>query len=274
MSRDPGDPGPDTGDGTSTGDPANDQPTRGGAFYDDPEVLERYLAHRHRAVYSPNLVMEEPAFLRAAGDLAGARILDLGCGDGELGRSAIAAGAAAYTGLDGSARMVERARAGWGDVAADRARIVHGDLEDLATAAGIGGPFDLITARMVLHYLADPAPVLRAVRDRLAPDGRFVASVVHPVITAHDAGTDGPRTSWTVDDYFVPGPRHRTWFGSTVTWHHRTIEQHLAALADAGLRLETLSEARPEPERFGPATEEYERRRRVPLFLVLAAVPT
>jgi len=237
---------------------------RGGAFYDDPTVLGDYLTHRHAAVDSPNLVMEEPAFLAEAGDLAGRRILDLGCGDGSFGLQAYERGCRAYTGVDGSSMMVDRARRTLADTSAE---IVHRDIEDLR----LKQDFDLITSRMALHYVEDLGPVFEGVRSMLASDGKFVMSVVHPVITSHDNNNDGPRTTWTVDGYFDPGPRQRQWFGSTVTWFHRSIEDHVNALADAGLLLTGLREATPVPELFGDATDELARRRRVPLFLVLSA---
>ncbi len=237
---------------------------RGGDFYDDPRVLDDYLAHRHATVQSPNLVMEEPAFLAEAGDLAGRRILDLGCGDGSFGLHAFEHGCRSYTGVDGSSMMADRARRTLADTSAE---VVHRDIEDL----GLDRTFDLITSRMALHYVEDLRPAFTGVRSMLAADGRFVMSVVHPVITSHDNGNDGPRTTWTVDDYFDPGPRQRQWFGSTVTWHHRSIEDHVTALADAGLVLTGLREAAPVPELFGDAAHELARRRRVPLFLVLAA---
>jgi hypothetical protein len=48
--------------------------------------------------------------------------------------------------------------------------------------------------------------VLAASRRSLAPGGRLVISVVHPVLTAPvEVEPTGPRTTWLVDDYFVPG---------------------------------------------------------------------
>lgn len=241
---------------------------RGGAFYDDPQVLDEYLTHRHAAVRSPNLVMEEPAFLTLAGDLAGQRILDLGCGDANFGVAALTAGCASYTGIDGSSLMVAQAKLNLADVRTEaQVSVLHRDLEDFT----IDAEYDLVCSRLALHYLEDLGPVLARAHAALAPSGRFVMSVVHPTITSYDRGGDGPRTDWTVDRYFHPGPRERQWFGSAVVWHHRTIEDHVTALADAGLVLTGLSEAAPVSELFDDAIEELERRRRVPLFLVLSA---
>jgi hypothetical protein len=55
-----------------------------------------------------------------------------------------------------------------------------------------------------------------------------------------------------------------------VVWHHRTVEQYVASFQRAGFRLTALSECPPRPERFGDDVEELARRRRIPLFLLLA----
>jgi len=96
-------------------------------------------------------------------------------------------------------------------------------------------------------------------------------TVVHPVITSYDNRPDGPRTTWTVDDYFNPGQRIRAWMGSQVTWHHRTIENYFATLARSGLTVTSLRECEPDAARFEGDTYELIRRRRVPSFLLLNA---
>ncbi len=83
--------------------------SHGCLFYDDETVFSNYTAHRHWAL-NPNAVMEEPSLLVALGDVRGARVLDLGCGDATLGRVLLDAGCASYRGIDGSRRMVEQAR--------------------------------------------------------------------------------------------------------------------------------------------------------------------
>ena len=80
------------------------------AFYDDPERVRRYQAHRHDAARGPNLVMEEPALWRELGDVQGLRELDLGCGDASIGVPLLAAGATSYEGVDSSLPMIEAAR--------------------------------------------------------------------------------------------------------------------------------------------------------------------
>jgi hypothetical protein len=73
-----------------------------------------------------------------------------------------------------------------------------------------------------------------------------------------------------VDDYFASGQRVTSWLSGEVVKYHRTVEDHFAALTGAGFAVEALREAAPQPARFTDPAE-YERRRRIPLFLILAA---
>ena len=92
-----------------------------------------------------------PAMLALAGDVAGRRILDAGCGAGPL-LAALRDRGAIVTGFDKSAGMLEQARRRLGDDA---------DLQ----VAELGRPlpfpddtFDDVTASLVLHYLEDWGP--------------------------------------------------------------------------------------------------------------------
>lgn len=236
-----------------------------GAEFYQGAALAAYLDHTVPDRYSPNHVMEEPAVLAEIGDPAGLRILDLGCGDGRFGLGLLAAGCASYVGIDGSAAMVSHARS---VLAGTEATVELGDLEELE---GRPAAYDLVTARLCLHYLAELEPVLAAAAGSLVVGGRLMFTVVHPVLTSHVADASGPRTSWLVDDYFVPGPRERPWFDSTVTWYHRTIEQHVDAVLDSGLSLCAVRECAPVASRFDGDGAEYQRRLRVPSFLLISA---
>lgn len=240
-----------------------------GSAYDEDGVAQRYSEHRHDPRSSPNRTMEEPAFLQAVGDVTDLAVLDLGCGDAGFGRTALEAGCRSYLGVDDSQSMLDQARQ---ELAGTSARLHRSPLEelDLDPAA-----FDLVVSRMAFHYVADLDALLADCHRWLTPSGRLVITVVHPVLTSplNPPVSRTPRTDWTVDDYFSPGPRRRTWMGMEVTWQHRTLEAHVAALTANGFTLTDLRECAPDPTRFpGPDDPELARRRRVPLFLLLAAV--
>lgn len=227
-------------------------------------MAARYLAHRHSSM-SPNLVMEEPAVLARLGDLTGQRVIDLGCGDGSFSREVLAHGARSYLGVDGSPAMVAAARQRPAD---DRVRFEVGSIEELWPDPGAA---ELVTSRMAFHYLRDITPTLRSAHEALTENGRLLFTVTHPVITSFDNREPGPRTSWTVDDYFDPGERRRSWFGSEVTWFHRTVEQYISTVLAAGFTVEAVSESAPDPSLLADAPEELARRRRVPVILLVSA---
>ncbi|MEU7743000.1 class I SAM-dependent methyltransferase [Nonomuraea sp. NPDC049158] len=237
---------------------------RGGSFYDSPKIFHRYRDHRHSGAMSPNHVMEEPALLDVLGTVTGLRVLDLGCGDAAIGRTLLDAGCRSYLGLDGSAAMVEAASA---TLRGTSGRVERADMEDFAAPPS---SFDLIISRLALHYVEDLAAVLTACQACLSPGGRIILSVVHPVLSSYDAGTGEPRTNWIVDDYFLKGPRRRNWLGGSVIWFHRTVEDYVDALMNAGFALSALRECAPQEERFDGDLAELARRRRVPLFLLLS----
>lgn len=110
----------------------------------------------------------------------GARVLDVGCGQGvtsiEIAR---AYPAARVVGVDLDEASVEVARAA-ADAAgvADRVTFVRGNAADAARVAGpdAAQPFDVVTIFEALHDMADPVGALRALRGVLAPQGRMVVA--------------------------------------------------------------------------------------------------
>lgn len=235
----------------------------GPAFYDDGEIFSTYWASRERSD-NPNDTLEQPHLRELAGDLRDRRILDLGCGAATLGVHALGQGAAGYLGIDASERMVVAASAN-----------LDGTIGQVELAAiekwfYPEAAFDLVVSSLALHYVADLAAVLAGARRALAPGGKLIFSVEHPVITSCARGWQGgQRQDWVVDDYFVSGPRVTEWLGGQVIRQHRTVEDYVTALQDAGLIFDRLRESLPERERFTDEAE-FERRQRIPLFLFLA----
>ncbi|MBD2022153.1 class I SAM-dependent methyltransferase [Leptolyngbya sp. FACHB-36] len=239
--------------------------TAGPNFYDDEAVFATYMRHRHR-LDTPNEMLEKPVILELVVPVDNKRILDLGCGDAAIGKEFLHQGAATYIGVEGSRKMVETAAQ---TLTGTSGQVIPQTIEDW-----IYPPiaFDLVLARLALHYIADLAPVFTNVFQTLADGGQFVFSVEHLVITSCDRGwADGtPRQDWIVDDYFSTGVRVVNWLGSTVQKYHRTIENYFHLLQATGFRIEELREAHPQRNHFYD-TQTYERRKRIPLFLIFSA---
>jgi trans-aconitate 2-methyltransferase len=93
------------------------------------------------------------------------RILDIGCGTGQL-TAQIAASGAVVTGLDSSPEMIHQARQKYPDV-----RFELGDARDLRLAES----FDAVFSNATLHWIREPERVVTSIERVLRPGGRFVA---------------------------------------------------------------------------------------------------
>ena len=120
-----------------------------------------------------NAYYERPAILALAGDVAGRRILDAGCGSGPL-FAALRDRGAIVTGFDSSTGMLEQARQRLGDGADLRVAELGRPLPYP------NGAFDDVVASLVLHYLEDWTAPLAELRRVLKPGGRLIVSVDHP----------------------------------------------------------------------------------------------
>lgn len=93
------------------------------------------------------------------------RVVDLGCGTGELTRLAHdRLGASETLGVDASEAMLERARAHEGGGLSFR-------LGDLATFAG--GPFDVVLSNAAIHWVPDHEALLPRLAALVAPGGQL-----------------------------------------------------------------------------------------------------
>lgn len=165
----------------------------------DPAELER-LDHQG--------TMLEPAtqmLFEAAGIRDGMRVLDLGCGAGDV--AFVIAGLVGPTGevfgIDRSADAVAKATFRARQRQLERVRFAAGDICEPAP----GGPYDAIVTRLVLMYVSDPAAVLRTQAALLRPGG-----IVAPIefdITSAGAVPSTPLVqralSWILDAFSRAG---------------------------------------------------------------------
>jgi 2-polyprenyl-3-methyl-5-hydroxy-6-metoxy-1,4-benzoquinol methylase len=245
---------------------ASDEPQN---IYDDPAFftgyssLERFGPGWERAVEHDDLLALLP-------DVDGQRVLDLGCGAGQLAHHLASIGAAEVVGIDVSERMLALARAEW---AHPRVTYALGAVEGVRF-----GParFDLVVSSLVLHYVVDYRGVVARIAEWLAPGGVLVYSTEHPIYTARLPGDGwvlddaGRRTRWALDRYADEGPREETWFVPGVRKVHRTMATLINGLVDAGLVVERVVEPVPSEQWLeSHPLAEHERRR--PVFLLVRA---
>lgn len=154
--------------------------------------------------------IENRLILELSGDLAGRRLLDVGCGDGLMALAAQRAGARSV-GLDPDPAMIAAARRRADDL----------DLE-AGFALGEAGrlpfqdeSFDLVWAVTVLCFVADPRAALGEMARVLKPEGRLVL---------------GDLGRWSL---WAARRRVRAWLGSK-TWRRAVFRspRQMRALAE------------------------------------------
>ena len=199
---------------------------------DYDSIAEGYTAENETSLL--NAYYERPAVLELAGDVAGRRILDAGCGSGPL-FAALRDRGAIVTGIDTSAGMLELARRRLGADADLR-------VADLASPLLFpDGAFDDVIASLVLHYLEDWGPTLAELRRVLTPGGRLIVSVEHPFAIVLMQRLAGEKTH-----YFQTRNRTEEWNMGGQTARMSFWDRPLHAMTDAftaaGFRISVISE--------------------------------
>ncbi|MEU3648017.1 class I SAM-dependent methyltransferase [Lentzea sp. NPDC034063] len=195
---------------------------------------EAYTAENETSLLNAYYV--RPAIVDLAGDVAGRRILDAGCGAGPVS-AALRDRGAVVSGFDRSAKMVELARQRLGDDADLRVADITGPLPYP------DGAFDDAVAALVLHYLEDWTAPLAELRRVLKPGGRLIVVVNHPVLLkmVHRETDYFATTKWS-DGYDFNGQK------AVLTYWHRPLHAMTDAFTAAGFRTAVISEPPPAPE--------------------------
>jgi SAM-dependent methyltransferase len=188
-------------------------------------------------LWCPEGLREDDAHL--LGDVAGRRVLEIGCGSAPCARWLRRAGADVVA-LDLSAGMLARA------AELNRATglcvpLLQADAGALPLAPG---SVDVACSAFGgLPFVADVEGALAEVARVLRPGGRFVASVNHPMRWPFPDSPD-PEDLQVVSSYFDRRPYVETDDrGATVyVEHHRTVGDWVRAVVGAGLVVEDLVE--------------------------------
>jgi SAM-dependent methyltransferase len=188
-------------------------------------------------VWGPEGLSEAEA--RLLGDVAGRRVLEIGCGAGQCARWLTAQGAYAV-GLELSRRQLvhsrrldQKTQVFVPAVQADAGRLPFADQS-----------FDLACSSYgALPFVADVSTVFGEVARVLCPGGRFVFSVSHPVRWSFpddpgDAGLVADRSYFDRRAYVEQGDDG----AATYVEHHRTLGDWVRGIVGAGLQLVDLVE--------------------------------
>lgn len=208
----------------------------------------------------------------AADELAGCRrVLDIGCGEGQVTRLA--------AGLPGVERAVGIDPT-WNQLAAAVAR-------DGATGFARAGAdalpfadatFDAAVAVLVFEHVDAVDEAIAEVARVLEPGGRFGIFLNHPLIQTPDSGwiddhvVDPPEQYWRVGPYLPEAVTiEEVEAGVHIRFVHRPLSRYVNTLAANGLYVERMLEP-PPPPGFLAMAPEYAASTTVPRLLYLRAV--
>lgn len=191
-------------------------------------------------IWCPEGLDEADAHL-LGGDLAGRRVLEIGCGGAQCARWLATVGAHPV-GVDLSAAQLRHARRIDAATGTDIG-LLQADAQRLPIA---GASFDLACSAFgALPFVADSARVLREVFRVLRPGGRFVFSVSHPMRWALP-DDPGPGGLTITSSYFDRTPYVEADDEERATY----VEHHDARRAGARDRRRRLSIDRPDRTRM------------------------
>jgi SAM-dependent methyltransferase len=234
---------------------------RAAATYD--AMAEDYNAAVAEGERPYNSLYERPAIISMLPDVAGKRVLDIGCGSGQLS-AWLANQGGDVLGFDASTSMVRLAEKRNIDRASFRVADLSQPLDFLADRS-----FDVAVASLVMHYIRDWVEPLREVHRVLRPGGQLILSTHHPASDIKLSATG---------NYFDTELIHERWnLGGKefdVEFWRRPLSDMFAAFERAGLTVLAFQEPQPLPEcrkRFPQAWEKLSTR---PAFAFFKLAPS
>jgi SAM-dependent methyltransferase len=202
--------------------------------------------------------------------LAGATsVLDVGTGEGQVARRAVAGGASRVVGVDPTVGHLDAAGARGGGP--DYARAV-------ATALPFpDATFDAAVACLVFEHIEDADGALAEVSRVLVDGGRFLFLLNHPLLQAPGSGwiddqvLDPPEQYWRVGAYLVEETAlEQVDYGLWLPFVHRPLSRYVNTMVANGLVIRHMEEPAP-PAGFLARAREYQDAVTIPRLMLLVA---
>ena len=214
-----------------------------------------------------------PRMLEMLGDVAGRRILDLGCGEGGYSRQLKRRGAD-MIGIDGSETLVRIAR--------ERAEVENLDMQFICANANAldtiaDSSCDIVVAAMSLMDVEDYPGAVREIRRVLCNGGTLVMSITHPCFTGRVAEWERDPDDrhhllyFKVDRYFDRQAWEETISresSARMLRRHRPLQDYVQVLLREEFLLRDFCEAEPTEDELRKS-DRFRKLARVPYFLFM-----
>ena len=197
------------------------------------------------------------------------KVLDLGCGDGQIAR-ALAAQGSDVLGVDPTQLHI--------DIAIERGggpRYLLGGATDIPAD---DNSFDAVVACLVFEHIDQMDEAMAEVARVLKPNGQFSFFLNHPLLQTPGSGwiddhvLDPPEQYWRIGDYLIEQESHEEVEKDIfIPFIHRPLSRYVNALIQNGLYVERMLEPAPPPG-FLARAEHYESASTIPRLLYLRAV--
>jgi SAM-dependent methyltransferase len=212
---------------------------------------------------------EEQILPLIAAQLAGSsRVLDVGCGEGQVSRlAAHLPGVSTVVGVDPTWAQVQVAARRNGGVAIGRA--------DASALPFPSGAFDAVVACLVFEHVEAMDAAIAEVGRVIAPGGRFLFLLNHPLLQTPGSGWIDDvileEQYWRIGPYLVEDNsleevEKDVW----IPFIHRPLSRYVNAMAAAGLYVTHMDEPAPPPGFLARAAE-YREAATIPRLLALRA---
>lgn len=201
-------------------------------------------------------------------ELVGAtRVLDVGCGEGQISRLAAR--------IDG-VELVAGVDPTWNQISAAGER--GGAIFARAAAHALpfpDGVFDAVVACLVFEHIDEVDGAIAEVARVLAAGGQFCFFLNHPLLQTPDSGwiddqvVEPPEQYWRIGRYLEEAETiEEVELGVHIRFIHRPLSRYVNALAECGMFVERMVEPQPPPG-FLALAPEYTEAATVPRLLYL-----
>jgi len=233
------------------------------------QIAEEWVTHADANDYRNVFLI--PHTFALLGEVAGKKVLDVGCGEGSYTRM-LASKGAYVTGIDGSDRLIKIAKR-----RAEKENL--GIIYQVANANSLSDiedeSFDVVLAAMSLMDVEDYGGASTEIYRVLRKGGEFLMSITHPCFMGRGSrwwrNADGVYDHYAIDNYGI----QETWkefitdkFAMPVLFRHMPLGDFISPLLELGFKLTLFEEPTPTPEQI-QQSERLKRLNRIPLFLFL-----